>query len=64
MATYSSRDLRSCFWYAAITSSHKLSSSGPLNPAAVRRSMCFVLIMRMQSAVRASFARIASFSRS
>ena len=47
-----------------MTSSHRVSSSGPLNPAAVRRSMCFVLIMRMQSAVRASFARMASLSRS
>ena len=63
IAAYSSRDFRSCFWYAAITSSHKLSSSGPLNPAAVRRSMCLVLIIRMQSAVRASLARIASFNR-
>ena len=38
--------------------------AGPLNPAAVRRSMCLVLIMRMQSAVRASLARIASLSSS
>src|SRR5215471_12566648 len=43
-----------------MTSSQSASSRGPLNPAAVRRSMCLVLIIRMQSAVRASLLRIAS----
>src|SRR6185312_2848206 len=47
-----------------MTSSHRASSRGPLNPAAVRRSMCLVLIIRMQSAVRLSLVRIDSFRRS
>jgi hypothetical protein len=50
------------FLYAVMTSRTSASSTTPLKPSAVRRSMILVLIIRTRLAVLVSFAFIAAVS--